>query len=554
MRGNPRKQQGAILVLSALLVVLLLGVAAFALDLGRLHVLKSEMQNAADTAARAGAMELDRRDGARNRAVAAITGLLSHQTRFARNPELLEQLGYTPGAPEESAIVFYSWIGSEHDPDVADPAAYCAEDLGGTWLPAEHKCMTTRDHDARYVEVKLYPDPADEDSYTVDLFFLPVLEVLVDDVARVATTRARAVAGRHFLVCNYPPVMICNPFEGEGKSFAQAVADGDLEPGISLALKYQRNQWGPGNFAFLTPRDADGNEQSGASALGDYLANPELQGCTPPVVRTQTGTIQSHPLWAWNTRFDTYRGGYNHNNSVPAPNVMEYPQDTGFQPLGEIDRFGDGNWARDEYWEAFHSYHEEYANSPERPPGFANMTRWELYNWELEAGFPACDPRGQDGVEGTNDDIDCLGTRPNDVTLPIDAARAEHNRDPWSTPQPDRSVAYVNPDPLQQDRERTKPVVEGLPAPNRVSVGESVAERRVLFTAVIDCEAQGVSGNTRAVASDFAKFFMLQTATTGAGGGGGTGDEPESADFVVEFMELAGEEDDEIRVEVQLYE
>ena len=547
MRGNLRKQQGAILVLSALLVVLLLGVAAFALDLGRLHVLKSEMQNAADTAARAGAMELDRRDGARNRAVAAITGLLSHQTRFARNPELLEQLGYTPGAPEESAIVFYSWIGSEHDPDVADPAAYCADDLGGTWLPAEHKCMTTRDHDARYVEVKLYPDPADEDSYTVDLFFLPVLEVLVEDVARVATTRARAVAGRHFLVCNYPPVMMCNPFEGEGKSFAQAVADGDLEPGISLALKYQSDSWTPGGFAFLTPSDADGKWQTGAGRLGEYLGNPDLQGCTPPVVRTRTGTIQSHPLWAWNTRFNIHRGKYQSTSYAPAPNVMEYPQDIGFQPLGEIDRFGDGNWARDEYWEAFHSYHEEYANSPGRPPGFANMTRWELYNWELEAGFPGCDPRGQEG-DGTNP-IECL----EEGALPVGNVALGQHDDPRDTPDPDRSDAYLNPDPLQQNRERTKPVVEGLPGERDVSAA-SVPERRVLFTAVVDCEAQEISGTQDVVVGDFAKFFMLQTATTGAGGGGGTGDEPESADFVVEFMELAGEEDDEIRVEVQLYE
>jgi len=537
MRTKPGKQQGAILVLSALLVVVLLGVAAFALDLGRLHVLKSEMQNAADTAARAGAMELDRRDGARNRAVAAITGLLRHQTAFARNPELLAQLGYTPGAPEESAIVFYSWIGSEHDPDVDNPAAYCADDLGGTWLEAEHKCMTTQDHDARYVELKLYPElTGDEDSYTVDLFFLPVLEVLVEDVARVATTRARAVAGRHFLVCNYPPVMICNPFEGEGKSFAQGVEEGSIQEGDSLVLKYQAQQWAPGNFAFLNPQKDDGSYYTGAPAVGDYLANPELQGCTPPVVQTRSGSIQSHPIDAWNTRFDYYRGRYSSANDSPAPNVMEYPQDTGFRTIGGMsDRFGDGNWERQAYWDTFHHYH----GAPE-PADLHTMTRWDMYEWEVNNGHPPCDPDGQHG-EG----IDCLdpATAP-DWPVYVMPDQLSNYVDPWPTPEPDRDTVYDHP---VDNREETNPIVEGLPERSNVDFGTaptSVLERRVLFTAVVDCQAQGISGTQEAVATDFAKFFILQTATRGAS----------PNDFVVEFMELAGEEDDEIRVEVQLYE
>jgi hypothetical protein len=549
MKTIMKKQRGAILVMTALLVILLLGMAALALDLGRLYVQKTEMQNAADTAARAGAMELNGQSGALARAEAAINNLLQHQAHFSRESELLDQLSRA-----DDSIVFYSWVGSNYDATPNNPATYCTNDLDGTWQPNPDpnkpgKCVTDNDFNARYVEVRLYPElVGDPNAYTIDLFFLPVLRVLLPTVADEAAIRARAVAGRHFFVCNYPPVMFCNPFEPT--SFAEAVATGLIEEGYSLALKYQSNFYKAGNFAFLVPRNAAGQLQQGAKALGDYLANPDLQGCTPPIVRTQTGTIQSHPLWAWNTRFDTYRGGYTHNNSVPAPNVMEYPQDLSYIELGEIGRFGQGNWARDEYWGAFHSYH---AVQQDKPAGYSSMTRWELYNWELEAGYPGCDPRGQDGVPGTGDDIVCYGTGPNE-SLPVDAASAEHNRDPWTTPQPDRSQAYLNPNPNEQDRNLTKPIIEGLPAPNRVDDDLSVAERRVLFVAVIDCESQGVSGSTNAVVGDFAKFFMLQTATTGSGGGGQVGQDLQAADFVVEFIGPATEKDAEYHVEILLYE
>ncbi len=63
MQFNLKDQRGATLVLVALLLLVFLGVAALAIDISRLHVVKNELQNAADAGALAGAQDLYDDDG-----------------------------------------------------------------------------------------------------------------------------------------------------------------------------------------------------------------------------------------------------------------------------------------------------------------------------------------------------------------------------------------------------------------------------------------------------------------------------------------------------------
>ena len=498
---HPHKQNGAFLVISAVVFIVLLGFAALALDLGRIFVQQSEMQNAADAAARSGAMELDANEDARSRAVTAARDLLRHRGHFSRNPELLEQLVYNPDDPTTSPIVFYSWIGSADDPPVHNPATYCAQELGGQWLADRARCLSTEDATARYMEIWLDPARAgNADAYTVDLLFLPVLEILGDEVARFATVSARAVAGRHFFVCDYPPVMFCNPFEQVSKSFARAVADGDFQVGQTVVVRSQRDQWAPGNFGFLRPR-TNGGTESGASALGRYMADPTLQGCTTPWVHTQTGNIQSHPVWGWNTRFGDYRNSYSADDYPPAPVTLEYPRDEQYDEQG---RFGNGTWNRDEYWSTYHSYYREgNQDARPKPDNWSEMTRWEVYNWEIGEtgtdGLPPCAPDDAHGVPNW-DSSDCPE---------------------WG---------------VEEDK---------LPMDLRARAG-SGPERRVLFTAIVDCQAQDIRGSDEGLANTFAKFFILDRGVQGAGNS--------DAEFTLEFMGLADEDDAEFRVEVQLYE
>jgi len=58
-----RNQRGATLVIVTLLLFVFLGIAALAIDLGRIHVIKNELQNAADAGALAGAQVLYMNNG-----------------------------------------------------------------------------------------------------------------------------------------------------------------------------------------------------------------------------------------------------------------------------------------------------------------------------------------------------------------------------------------------------------------------------------------------------------------------------------------------------------
>ena len=59
MRGAARrKERGAVAIMVALALVALIGFVGLALDLGKLYVVKSELQNSADSCALAAAREL----------------------------------------------------------------------------------------------------------------------------------------------------------------------------------------------------------------------------------------------------------------------------------------------------------------------------------------------------------------------------------------------------------------------------------------------------------------------------------------------------------------
>lgn len=63
-----RRQRGAVAVATAVALVVLLGFLGIVVDFGRLHVIKSELQNAADACALAAALELDGNSNALTRA------------------------------------------------------------------------------------------------------------------------------------------------------------------------------------------------------------------------------------------------------------------------------------------------------------------------------------------------------------------------------------------------------------------------------------------------------------------------------------------------------
>lgn len=388
-----RTQRGAILVLAAIFIPLLLGMTALALDVGRIMAVRSEMQNAADAAALAAAAELDGGTDALNRARAAARELLEHDSRFAKVGELLT----STGLPDE-AFTFYCIIGSKYDPGF--DIAFCDDDPDPA-DPARYFAST--DNRAHYVRVNLDPLLASaSNSFELDLYFLPVLSVMGISTDTVASVAAEALAGRLFYFCGAGPIAICDPFDdgvatGEpgDRSFASAMTAGQ-----SIQLKQQGpDQWTHGNFAFLQPFYGG----TGANAFGDFLADERASGadpsCSPAMVTTQTGNIAQRAKSALNTRFDEYGPPSPFNQASaqrywpPAENVAEFTLDSNAHPLTVDSRFGGGTWDFAAYWAATH-------------PGLSvppvlnvapNPTRKAVYDWEIASGNIPAFPAGHAG-------------------------------------------------------------------------------------------------------------------------------------------------------------
>src|SRR5205807_433905 len=87
------------------------------------------------------------------------------------------------------------------------------------------------------------------------------------------TAGAVAVAGfPNEVVCNFPPVFVCNPYETAGQtddaatqSFRTAMADPAT---LRKQLRLDDAKTGPGQFGFLIPPDGC----TGASCLKDWIA------------------------------------------------------------------------------------------------------------------------------------------------------------------------------------------------------------------------------------------------------------------------------------------
>jgi len=376
-----RQQRGAYMVMMAILIVILIGIAALAIDVGRVLMMRTDMQNAADAAALAAAAELDADNNAQDRARAAARDLLEHDARFARVTELLGATGLPDGAFE-----FFCVIGSETDVSPSDPGF---SDFCSGSLVEPEKYASTSDEDTHYVRVTLDPSLAgDGDRFTADLIFLPVLRSLGINAAETASAVTRALAGRSFFTCNFPPMALCDPWENEGSSFRN-----EMPKGGHIELRSQGESWAPGVFGFLKAK-----EGPGAKNLSEYLADPDLVGCNPAIVTSEPGAKAQPSRRAINTRFDIYEGTFKNREDEfpPAPNIVDYPLDNDTIDISGVeDRFGNAQWSVVNYWKAKHG-----GASPPNGWNDANPPlRYDVYKYEIENGLIPEKPINVPGVK-----------------------------------------------------------------------------------------------------------------------------------------------------------
>ena len=405
-----RDERGVITVMAVIATGLFVAIGGLALDLGRLYNLHSQLQAYADHVALAAAAELDGQAGAIERARRAALG-------DGDGPMLADVQTFAVGAPDLRVLepVFLSALPDDPLPQYAtsDLVAY----------------VTTEDSEARFVWVTVQPRE-------MRFLMLPIMNLFADrelDVGPSATTSATAVAGFTREVCNFPPLMMCNPYEtgGGNREFTPIV-------GQQVLLKTQGSgaSWAPGDFGLLDTVQSAGEGECTGGLGGTNrircvmaLINPNSQ-CVGGRVNIRPGQAVSIHA-GLNVRFDVWdpplqskrtdpafapaanvTKGKSHapnqcrlNQLNPAPDTVPLPRDGCFAS-GTCDdgRFGDvvSTAQLSAYWSANHG-------GAALPGELTGGTRYELYRYEIdqgvipqsalpngENGAPSCAPAGYD--------------------------------------------------------------------------------------------------------------------------------------------------------------
>ena len=399
-----RNERGNVAPTVALSLIGLVAAGGIAFDYARLAAMDTELQNAADQAALAAASQLDGQPRALERASAAAITLISNNTRFAND-------GNASGIDVtiNPTLTFYA--------TKADAEA----DANGFTDVARHA-------EAHFVKVLVNPRQA--------------RYALTPIVAAVSSGNigAEAVAGLGSAICKVPPLMICNPTPGT--PFDAAAWRGR---GIR-SVANQGNQWSAGGFGYLSVGGIDtpstqeamafenptmscqnidtgqvdtGNPTPAITAVNtrfdiyDYgggtlspcLTNgacPAALNVVKDVVRAPsvTGTggnaCKLHNSQGWHLaanrfspRADTTYDATETLDSDGLIDAMGLPRDnchyTSYGTIcpGTDARLGNGQWARQDYWNRNHGSLGE-----SKPAGWDSMTRYDVYKWEITHGIP----------------------------------------------------------------------------------------------------------------------------------------------------------------------
>jgi hypothetical protein len=387
----------------------LIGAGGIAFDYARMASLDTELQNAADQAALAAASQLDGELGACGRAVAAARTLLTNQTLQANDGGgLAVQIDASAVCTSDTTIV-----------DDPNASIRFFQDKLAT-VPA------TDNKEARFVQVRVAVRK-------VDFALTPIVGALSS-----GNLDAQAVAGMGTALCKVPPLMICPPtgtvdwaamrghgiraVSNSGPNWAPG-AFGYIGPqdanSTQIGLAFQNPVFQcqeieseepvstgaptPAIVAINTRFDIYDMSSGGGVALAPCLGSacPPALNVTKDLVR-QSGGGQCgirnghsnnlnnegwHLIGTAENRFsprakndaDTAMTQIDANGVIDA---MGLPRDNchytsyGSSCGGTNSRFGDGVWARGDY---FHKYH----SGDTLPDNVDTITRYETYLWEI---------------------------------------------------------------------------------------------------------------------------------------------------------------------------
>ena len=359
---------GSVLPFAALILAALLGIVGLSFDLGRHYILATELQQAADAAALAGAYQLDAYDQPAT-VLARVTAAVK-TTPIVVNSQ---KVGSSPGVITIASVNVLNTIPASDDTPIA---------ASNTAPPYNYVRVQTQAVVSNNIFGRVVGQPP------------------------TVTLQAQAVARKGRAVCQITPLAICNPAEatgGPGAAFNPAAYYGHQ---ILVRQTGSGAAWAPGNFGFL---DVPGYG-NGASGLADALGSDAPNVCFKTAVTTKPGQT-SGARTALNTRFDMYenpffKGEKNNPNFAPAQNVTKgydtaagnycnnpqpadpasnmkkLPWDT---DLSQANRFGNGQWNCATYWQAVHpgvTAPTGCGASPGTPT--SGITRFQVYRYEID--------------------------------------------------------------------------------------------------------------------------------------------------------------------------
>ncbi|MBI5278022.1 MAG: Tad domain-containing protein [Burkholderiales bacterium] len=257
-RQRPERQRGAITILAAFGILVMLGLAVLVVDIGRAYVVAGELQNAADACALGAVRELNDR-GATAAARAKAAGATVGNANFVHFQRDAVQIRHAD-------IEFAVAIGGPWSDEVGAATAYV-------------RCSAHRTN-----------------PFPLALAFFEWLERDTLPMGSVAV--ARLVAGQTLCAI---PIAMCSPSGSSADFTVGTWYSGRLAAGTAALGNYDWIRF-PG--------------MSGAADLGAILAGSGLCNLDTNRVDAEPGVTQG-VAQAWNTRFGLYSGKYNDPASFP---------------------------------------------------------------------------------------------------------------------------------------------------------------------------------------------------------------------------------------------
>jgi Flp pilus assembly protein TadG len=406
-------REGAILPYVALMLVVIFGLSALAIDASRLMNVQTQLQNAADALALAGAAELDRRPDSIIRADAAIHNLIANPVTGAGINQIAEVAG----------IDFLRSLPASDD------------------LPVTTANLTDDPTLAEYVQVTVKP-------VAMSMIFPMSLLSEGHDIS----VGAQAVGGYDQIVCNVTPLYVCNPFEAAGMTYYQAT-QALVEASQNSASQHQlirlagsqlnNGAYTAGTMGYVAPATgllpAAGCGPGAGQGVPQALAASQVRACFRlSGINLLPGEDQP-AMDGLNTRFDIYANGFsacriyapdlnvrkgyitlgnvNWCNAVPSSPNWPLPDPTSaalpvdqsmIRANSSLDTsipIGNGVWNCAAYWSVAHAVGPGKDSPPPGCSATATISRYSVYNYEMnfltdrslsaETGAPQCAPPGE---------------------------------------------------------------------------------------------------------------------------------------------------------------